>query len=109
MKAACLLFCLVPLAQAQTISSERIRAHVKFLSSDLLEGRGVAVRGGDLATEYIAAQFALAGAKPAGDGGTYFQKVPLLGVQTAPDARLSAAASGRDLSFRWLEDFVGVD
>src|SRR5436309_15884712 len=106
MKAACLLFCLVPLAPAQTISSERIRGHGKFLSGDLLEGRGVAVRGGELATEYIATQFALAGAKPAGDDGAFFQKVPLVGVQTIPDAKLSA---GKDLSFRWLEDFVGVN
>ena len=31
------------LAQDAGISGERIRAHVKFLSSDLLEGRGVGV------------------------------------------------------------------
>src|SRR5262245_45038529 len=108
MKTLLLLLYLVHLSQAQTISGERIRAHVKFLSSDLLEGRGVAVRGGDLATEYIATQFALAGAKPAGDNGTYFQRVPLVGVQTAPDARLSATASGKDPPFRWVDDFVGV-
>ncbi len=41
-------------------SAERIRAHNRFLASDLLEGRGVGQRGGDLATEYIATQFALA-------------------------------------------------
>src|SRR5437868_8725493 len=91
------------------IAGYRVRQHVKFLASDLLEGRGVAVRGGELATEYIATQFALAGAKPAGDDGTYFQKVPLVGVQTAPDAMLSAASPGNGISFRWLEDFVGVD
>jgi len=61
-------------AQLQEISGEGIRAQTKFLSSDLLEGRGVGERGGDLATEYIATQFALIGAKPAGDNGTYFQK-----------------------------------
>lgn len=110
MKSTFLFLALLSFCHAQTISGERIRAHVKFLSSDLLEGRGVGVRGGDLATEYIATQFALAGAKPAGDNGTYFQKVPLVGVQTAPDATLSAAgADGKDASFRWLEDFVGVD
>src|SRR5271155_2677098 len=75
---------------AQDISAERIRAHDRFLASDLLEGRGIGQRGGDIATEYIATQFALAGAKPAGDNGTYFQKVPLVGVQTGPDAKLSA-------------------
>src|SRR5258708_26343369 len=109
MKTILLLLSVVPLSQAQTISGERIRAHVRFLSSDLLEGRGVAVRGGALAAEYIATQFALLGARPAGDNGTYFQKVPLVGVQTAPDATLSAAGSGQTVSFRWLEDFVGVD
>src|SRR5437764_8914619 len=110
MKFAFLLFALLYPCHAQPISGERIRAHVKFLSSDLLEGRGVAVRGGDLATEYIATQFALSGAKPAGDNGSYFQKVPLVGVQTKPDVKLTAAASGHSLlSFRWLDDFVGVD
>src|SRR6266436_3067921 len=92
MKTAVLLLSISSLAQAQTISGERIRAHVKFLSSDLLEGRGVAVRGGDLATEYIATQFALAGAKPAGDNGTYFQKVPLVGIEPQPESQLSGSA-----------------
>src|SRR6266851_4638572 len=103
MKIIILFISLIAISHAQTISGERIRAHVKFLSSDLLEGRGVGVRGGELATEYIATQFALAGAKPAGDNGTYFQKVPLVGVQTTPESTLSAG----DLRFRWLEDFVG--
>src|SRR5947207_2759843 len=41
-------------AQGSGPSGERIREHTRFLSSDLLEGRGVGTRGGDLATEYIA-------------------------------------------------------
>jgi Zn-dependent M28 family amino/carboxypeptidase len=96
-------------AQIQNISGERIRADVKFLSSDLLEGRGVDARGGRLAAEYLAAQFALAGAKPAGDNGTYFQTVPLIGVETQPDAQLSAARGGRQVEFKWLDEFVGSD
>ena len=96
-------------AQIQEISGERIRAHVKFLASDLLEGRGVGTRGGDLATEYIATQFALSGAKPAGDNGTYFQNVPLIGVETQPDAQLSAAGKKGTLPLQWLAEFVGVD
>ena len=109
MRTAALFLSFAVLCTAQTISGERIRAHVKFLSSDLLEGRGVAVRGGDLATEYIATQFALAGLKPAGDNGTYFQRVPLIGVQTAPDAALSVFGAGKEASFRWRDDFVAVD
>ena len=41
-------------AAFQKIDSERIRAHVRFLSHDLLEGRGTGQRGGDIAAEYIA-------------------------------------------------------
>lgn len=93
----------------QEISPERIRAHVKFLSSDLMEGRGVGVRGGQLATEYLATAFALAGAQPVGDDGTYFQNVTLTGVETAPAARLSAVRQGRTLSFRWADEFVGLN
>ena len=44
---------------------QKIRAHVKFLSSDLLEGRGTGQRGADIAAEYLATQFALYGLKPA--------------------------------------------
>ena len=80
----------VAMAQSTDISGERIRAHVKFLASDLLEGRGVGARGGDLATEYIATQFALAGAKPAGDNGTYFQNLTLVGVEPQPTSTLTA-------------------
>ncbi len=104
MKKLLFLLAAVALAQSTEISGERIRAHVKFLSSDLLEGRGVGARGGDLATEYIAAQFALVGAKPAGDAGTYFQNLTLVGVDPQPESTLTAGGT----SFRWLDDFVGV-
>jgi len=93
---------------AADISAERIRIHTRFLSSDLMEGRGVGMRGGQLATEYLASQFALAGAKPAGENGSFFQKVPLVGVETQPVARLSASKDGRSESFAWLTGWVGV-
>jgi Zn-dependent M28 family amino/carboxypeptidase len=104
MKKVLLVLTVVALAQSAEISGERIRAHVKFLASDLLEGRGVGARGGDLAAEYIATQFALVGAKPAGDSGTYFQNLTLVGVAPQPESTLTAGGT----SFRWLDDFVGV-
>ncbi len=72
-------------AAADSIDGEKIRAHVRFLSLDLLEGRGPGTRGGELAAEYIATQFALDGLEPAGDDGTYFQHVPLYAVHTIED------------------------
>lgn len=106
---AAFLFVSAAFAQLPTLSPDHIRADVKFLSSDLLEGRGVGTRGGDLAADYIATQFALAGAKPAGDNGTYFQRVPLVGVTTQPSVTLSADAGDKNVSFEWLKDFVGAN
>src|SRR5262245_50138303 len=71
------------------ISIDRIRGDVKYLASDPLQGRGVGTRGEELATDYIADQFQKAGLKPAGDGGTYFQKVPLVLVRTGKDTSLA--------------------
>ena len=73
----------------QTINPEHIRWHVRFLAHDLLEGRGTGQRGGDIAAEYIATQFAEYGLKPAGDNGSYLQKVPLVGITTLPQKRNS--------------------
>ncbi len=72
-------------AAAESIDPEKIRAHVRFLSLDLLEGRGPGTRGGELAAEYIATEFALSGVEPAGDDDTYFQRVPLYAVHTVED------------------------
>ena len=67
-------------AAEASIDAEKIRAHVKFLADDLLEGRAPGLRGGDLAATYIATQFALYGLKPAGDNGTYLQQVKFFGM-----------------------------
>lgn len=67
-------------AEAQSIDAERLRAHVKTLSSDKFEGRGPGQPGGELATKYIADAFRSYGLQPAGDRGTFIQQVPLVGV-----------------------------
>lgn len=59
-------------ATLNQISAQSMRGHMGFLASDLLEGRNTPSRGLDLAAEYIAAQFKVAGLEPAGDNG-YFQ------------------------------------
>ncbi len=98
------------IAAFQKIDAQRIRAHVRFLSHDLLEGRGTGQRGGDIAAEYIATQFALDGLKPAGDNGTYMQKVPMVGITLAPETTFSLVpdkGSRRDLKF--LSEYTAYD
>jgi Zn-dependent M28 family amino/carboxypeptidase len=98
------------IAAFQKIDAERIRAHVRFLSHDLLEGRGTGQRGGDIAAEYIATQFALDGLKPAGDNGTYMQKVPMVGITTAPESTFAFVPSkGSARELKPLSEYVGHD
>jgi Zn-dependent M28 family amino/carboxypeptidase len=98
-------------AAADSIDAEKIRAHVRFLSLDLLEGRGPGTRGDQLAAEYIATQFAVNGLAPAGDSGRYFQKVPLLAVHTVEDkTKFSFVSStGQPIDLAYGTDIVSKD
>jgi len=87
------------------ITPNEIEGHLRFLSSDLLEGRAPATRGGRLASEYIAAQLRVFGVEPAVNG-SYFQKVPI-DIVSANRATIRAAATGRaTATFRYPEDVV---
>src|SRR5262245_41682840 len=97
-----------PAAAAEPeISAERVRADVKLLSSDRFEGRGVGTRGEELATDFIAREFAKAGLKPAGQRATFFQPVPLIRVTTDPKATLAATNGEESIRFRCEEEFSG--
>jgi Zn-dependent M28 family amino/carboxypeptidase len=94
----------------ETITPEHIRWHVRYLSHDLLEGRGTGQRGGDIAAEYIATQFAEYGLKPAGDHGTYMQRVPLVGITTLPETQFSLVPKqGETMNLKPLDEYVAYD
>ena len=97
-------------AAMETIDPEHIRWHVRFLSHDLLEGRGTGQRGGDIAAEYMATQFAEYGLKPAGDNGSYLQKVPLVGVTTLPETQfVLMPKQGAPMNLKPLDEYVAYD
>jgi Zn-dependent M28 family amino/carboxypeptidase len=92
---------------ADSFDTNRMKTDLNFLASDLLEGRGTGQRGGDVAAAYIAAQFQIAGLKPAGENGTYMQLVPLNGVTAQPESTLKiSGASGEPIQLKYLDDFV---
>ena len=97
-------------AALETINPDHIRWHVRYLSHDLLEGRGTGQRGGEIAAEYIATQFAEYGLKPAGDHGTYMQKVPLVGITTLPETQFSLVPQrGETMNLKPLDEYVAFD
>ncbi|MEP6993709.1 MAG: M28 family peptidase [Acidobacteriota bacterium] len=91
---------------AAKITAEVLRAHVKFLSSDLLEGRGPASRGDRLAQEYIATRLETLGVQPGAPGGGWFQKVPLMEIGSEGAESMTLTAGAKSLTIRRGEDFV---
>jgi hypothetical protein len=89
------------------IRPEAIRADMRFLSDDLLEGRGTGTRGHEIAAKYMAAQFEQMGLQPWGDAGTYFQNVPFRAAR--PDAgktTLTLVRGGKEEKFEFRKDFI---
>ena len=88
------------------INEAKLKAHIKFLSDDLLEGRGTGARGGEIAAKYIAAQLEAVGAKGAGENGSFFQPVSLVGVKADPGTTLTISGANGNESFKFADDFV---
>lgn len=94
-------------ARTPKVDAERIRAHVKYLASDELEGRGTGQKGGERAAAYVAQEFSSYGLLPAGENGTYFQNVPMVGVKTLPETVfVLAPANGEEKPLKLLDDYV---
>jgi len=96
-----------PKSATDVITAGGVMSHIKVLASDEYEGRGPGTRGEDLSINYIADQFKKLGLEPGNTDGTYFQKVPLVGISTQQDAVMHVKASGKDMNLRYREDFVG--
>jgi hypothetical protein len=93
-------------SRSSTRQEAPLRAHLAFLSSDLLEGRGTGQRGGDLTVSYLETQALAAGLKPA-NGASYRQSVQIAGVKALPqDSSVALAAGGKPLTLAFGKDWV---
>ena len=79
-----------------------MKAHVMFLASDAMRGRDAGSPEYDIAANYVASQFYAAGLRPAGDDGSYLQKVPLIRMNAADKGQVSL--NGQPLTFG--EDYL---
>ena len=106
------LFISAASAQAQTdnapsrITPQEIDAHLRFLASDLLEGRAPATRGGRIAEEYIATQLQAFGVKPGVGDSSYFQRVPIDVVKADPKTIRVVASGKANANLRFTDDVV---
>jgi Zn-dependent M28 family amino/carboxypeptidase len=93
-------------ASAATVQEAPLRAHLAFLSSDALEGRGTGQRGGELAVTYLETQAMAVGLLPA-NKGSYRQSVRIAGVKALPqDSSVALVAGGKPLPLAFAKDWV---
>jgi hypothetical protein len=94
-------------ALLRSIRPEAIRADMRFLADDLLEGRGTGTRGHQLAARWVASQFESLGLEPAGDRGTYLQDVAFRSSQVVEAASSFArTSSAQSESLKFRDDYV---
>lgn len=96
-------------APSASASSEakRIEADVRYLADDKLEGRDTGTPGYDLAAEYVARRYAGMGLEPAGDDGTFFQRVPLLkALRQEQGAAFTIDRDGGKVSLEFRDEFL---
>lgn len=90
------------------ITAAGLAGPIRFLSSDLLEGRGVGTRGDQLSRDYLATELESYGLEPGGPDGSWQQAVPILGITAKVTQTLVATGKGGVASFVAPEDFTAV-
>ena len=107
------LFLLAQNIPTSVLSTDAMRTWLTYLSSDDLEGRGTFSEGLGLAATYIADQLKDGGVAPGGDHGSYFQRVPVLGIRNMDRSTLTVEVKGQTRTFRdgegvTFQKFVGA-
>ena len=88
---------------ADYISAQQLKDYLAFIASDEMEGRDTPSRGLDTAARFIATHLSRWGLKPAGDDGSYFQRIAL--TQNKIDPALSYVEINSQ-RFNFGEDFL---
>ena len=83
------------LTAAGPIDPARIKADVRTLSSDAFAGRGPGEKGEVATIAFLAKQMAAAGLQPGGEDGGWFQKVPLVRLDTLPGGTATIRVAGQ--------------
>ena len=90
------------------IDASVLEGHVRFLSDDLLEGRGPASRGDELARLYLATEMQAMGLEPGGPNGQWQQPFPIVGVEsTVPDTWTFRTKDG-SVPLKFWDEFIAA-
>ena len=88
------------LAQRGQFSADEMRQWLSYIASDELQGREVFTEGFGLAGAYIADHLKTWRVEPAGDAGSYFQTVSVLGMRTRSNSSITVTRGGESRTFK---------
>ncbi|MEW6127993.1 MAG: M28 family peptidase [Acidobacteriota bacterium] len=88
---------------ADFINATQLKDYLTFVASDEMEGRDTPSRGLDTTAKYIASQLSRWGVKPAGDDGSYFQRIAMKRNKIDPQ-QTRVEINGQ--AFNYGEDFL---
>jgi hypothetical protein len=83
---------------AETITAKHLKEYLYFVASDEMEGRDTPSRGLDLTAQFMGLMLTRWGFKPAGDNGTFYQKMAMTAKNTDP-AKTSLEIGGQKLKY----------
>jgi hypothetical protein len=93
-------------AAPPAFSPEQYLAHIKYLASDELGGRGTGTEGGRKAADYIVEQFKAAGLRAAGPDGSWFQPFEVTVGKRVNDELAGLEVEGTDDVWRVRHDWI---
>ncbi|HEV2707377.1 MAG TPA: M28 family peptidase [Pyrinomonadaceae bacterium] len=88
---------------AERITEKQLKEYLYYIASDAMEGRDTPSRGLDETARFIAEHLTKAKLKPAGDEGTYFQRISLRSTRVDPN---KTTARMGEQEFRLGTDFL---
>jgi hypothetical protein len=93
---------------ADAITAQGLRAHVRFLGDDSLEGRAPATRGDELAGLYLSTALEALGYQPGAPGGKWLQSFDIVGVDSKAPAVWSFRAPKGNVDLRYWDDYIAA-
>jgi len=91
----------------ESINAQDLAADTKILASDEFEGRAPASVGEEKTVEFLGKEFQSLGLKP-GNGGSFFQEIPMVVITAEPGARLEVKSPKKSFAFAYKNDFVAL-
>jgi len=93
--------------RGESAIERQMRQNIKFLADDLLKGRRPGTPGEEIAATFVATQMEQLGCEPAGENGTYFQTVKMVGMTAVREtSKLGFKVDDFQLTGKFGDDYV---